>query len=65
MTEASEAPETTQTLAIPLGYPPELDDGILFLKTSCVMVVRYKEIKFKLSKKLSSCWLAFMRPKVL
>ena len=44
-------------LGISLGYPPQLDDKVLLLKTPHI-VVDYKEIKLQPRWKLPPCWQA-------
>lgn len=52
--------QTTQTIAIVLFCPPELDGKRLLLKTLHHLSTGHKEVKLDLNKEYSPCWLAFI-----
>lgn len=44
--------KTIRDIAVALDYPPQLNDVTLLLKTLYTLAAGYREIKFKLSRKL-------------
>lgn len=48
-----------QATAIVLGGPPELVGKIQLMRTAHILLIAHREIKLMLTRKFSSCWLAF------
>lgn len=58
-------PQTSQVIAIVLGYPPELEGKISLLKNPHSSVIEHVDIRLTLIWKLCSYWLPFRVPEFM